>query len=312
MRPRLALTVGDPAGIGPEVVLKALASGERPDAAFVVYGPAALVEERARRFSLRPLSGLDVEVVDVPAVDEVRLGHPSLPGGRAAAGAVIAAARDAVAGRVLGLVTAPISKEALHMAGHPWAGHTEILAEVAGITDYAMMFVGGGLRVALLTTHQPLRTVSESIRTDLVTRIVRLVHRELPRFGGHGTIALCGLNPHAGEGGLLGSEEHAVLAPAVAILRAEGIDVAGPLPGDTVFVRALRGEFAAVVAGYHDQGLIPVKLASFGKAVNVTLGLPFVRTSVDHGTGFDIVGQGIASETSLLEAMRLAVELTSR
>jgi len=132
------------------------------------------------------------------------------------------------------------------------------------------------------------------------------------QIDGGGTIALCGLNPHAGEGGLLGSEEHAVLAPAVAILRSEGIDVAGPLPADTVFVRAVRGEFAAVVAGYHDQGLIPVKLAAFGKAVNVTLGLPFVRTSVDHGTGFDIVEKGIASESSLLEAMRLAVELTSR
>jgi 4-hydroxythreonine-4-phosphate dehydrogenase len=306
------VTAGDPAGIGPEVVLKALASSERPDAALVVYGAAALIGERARRFSLPGLSTLGVEVVDVPAVEEVRLGHPSMPGGRAAAEAVIAAARDALAGGVKGIVTAPISKEALHLAGHTWTGHTEILAEVAGVKDYAMMFVGGGLCVALLTTHQPLRTVPGALRTDLVTRVVRLVERELPRFGRRGTIALCGLNPHAGEGGLLGSEEHAVLGPAVAMLRAEGIDVAGPLPADTVFLRALRGEFAAVVAGYHDQGLIPVKLASFGKAVNVTLGLPFVRTSVDHGTGFDIVEKGIASETSLLEAMRLAVDLASR
>jgi 4-hydroxythreonine-4-phosphate dehydrogenase len=312
MRPRLGVTVGDPAGIGPEVVLKALASRERPRADMAVYGPRALMDERARRFSLPPLSALDVEVVDLPAVDEVRLGHPSLPGGRAAAEAVIAAARDALAGRVHALVTAPLSKEALHIAGFRWPGHTEILAEVAGVTDFAMMFVGGGLRVALLTMHQSLRTVPDTICTDLVTRIVRLVHRELPRFGGGGTIALCGLNPHAGEGGLLGSEEHAVLAPAVAILRGEGIDVAGPLPADTVFVRAVKGEFAAVVAGYHDQGLIPVKLAAFGRAVNVTLGLPFPRTSVDHGTGFDIVEKGIASETSLLEAMRLAVELASR
>ncbi|HET8645522.1 MAG TPA: 4-hydroxythreonine-4-phosphate dehydrogenase PdxA, partial [Vicinamibacteria bacterium] len=307
-----AVTAGDPAGIGPEVVLKALASPARPQADVVVFGPAALIDARARRFSLPALGDLGVEVVDVPALDEVRLGHPSLPGGRVAAEAVVAAARAALAGQVAGLVTAPISKEALHVAGYTWPGHTEILAEVSGVRDFAMMFVGGGLRVALLTMHQPLRTVPESIRTDLVTRVVRLVDRELPRFGGRGTIALCGLNPHAGEGGLLGSEEHAVLAPAVAILRAEGIDVAGPLPADTVFVRAVKGEFAAVVAGYHDQGLIPVKLASFGKAVNVTLGLPFVRTSVDHGTGFDIVEKGIASESSLLEAMRLAVELTSR
>jgi len=309
---RLGVTIGDPAGIGPEVVLKALASSERPDADIVVYGALALLDERARRFSLRSLASLDVEMVDVPAVDEVRLGHPSLPGGRAAAEAVMAATRDAMAGRVDALVTAPLSKEALHLAGYAWPGHTEMLAETAGVKDVAMMFVGGGLRVALLTIHQPLRTVPDAICADLVTRVVRLVHRELPRLGGRGPIALCGLNPHAGEGGLLGSEEHEVLAPAVAILRGEGIDVAGPFPADSLFVRAVRGEFGAVVAAYHDQGLIPVKLASFGKSVNVTLGLPFVRTSVDHGTGFDIVEKGVASESSLLEAMRLAVELASR
>ena len=312
MRPRLAVTVGDPAGIGPEVVLKALASSQRPDAEMVVYGPLALLEERARRFSLRAPSALDAEMVDVPAVEEVRLGSPSLPGGRAAAEAVLAAVRDALAGRVTALVTAPLSKEALHIAGYAWPGHTELLAEAAGVKDVAMMFVGGGLHVALLTIHQSLRSVPDAISSELVTRVVRLVHRELPRLGARGPIALCGLNPHAGEGGLLGSEEHAVLAPAVAILREEGIDVAGPFPADSLFVRAVRGEFGAVVAAYHDQGLIPVKLASFGKAVNVTLGLPFVRTSVDHGTGFDIVEKGIAQEGSLLEAMRLALELSSR
>jgi 4-hydroxythreonine-4-phosphate dehydrogenase len=153
--------------------------------------------------------------------------------------------------------------------------------------------------------------VPDAITSDLVVRVVRLVHRELPRLGARGPIALCGLNPHAGEGGLLGSEEHAVLAPAVAMLREEGIDVAGPFPADSLFVRAARGDFAAVVAGYHDQGLIPVKLASFGRAVNVTLGLPFVRTSVDHGTGFDIVEKGVADPASMLEAMKLALALVS-
>lgn len=308
----LALTVGDPAGIGPEVVLKALASAECPRVDIAVYGPMSALEERARRFGLTwpPRRGTDL--VDVPMAEPARLGHPSAPGGRAAAQAVLAAARDALAGRVSALVTAPLSKEALHIAGHPWPGHTEMLAEAAGVRDVAMMFVGGGLRVALLTTHRPLRAVPDAIGTALVTRVVRLLHRELPRLGASGRIALCGLNPHAGEGGLLGAEEHEVLAPAVAILRAEGIDVAGPYPADTLFVRAVRGEFAAVVAGYHDQGLIPVKLASFGRAVNVTLGLPFVRTSVDHGTGFDIVEKGIASETSLLEAMKLAVEMAAR
>jgi 4-hydroxythreonine-4-phosphate dehydrogenase len=312
MRPRLALTVGDPAGIGPEIVLKALAARDRPEAAVVVYGPLALIEERARRYSLRMPAALGAEVVDVPVEEVVRLGSPSRTGGRAAAEAVLAAARDALAGRVAALVTAPLSKEALHLAGYAWPGHTELLAEAAGVKDVAMMFVGGGLRVALLTIHQSLRSVPDAITSDLVVRVVRLVHRELPRLGARGPIALCGLNPHAGEGGLLGSEEHAVLAPAVAMLREEGIDVAGPFPADSLFVRAARGDFAAVVAGYHDQGLIPVKLASFGRAVNVTLGLPFVRTSVDHGTGFDIVEKGTAQEGSLLEAMRLALELAAR
>ena len=185
-----------------------------------------------------------------------------------------------------------------------------MLAEAAGTPDVAMMFVGGGLRVALLTIHQPLRSVPDAITPERVTRIVRLVHRELPRLGARGPIAVCGVNPHAGENGLLGGEENAVLEPTLRALRAEGIDLFGPAPADSLFVRAARGEFAAVIAAYHDQGLVPVKLAAFGHAVNVTIGLPFVRTSVDHGTGFDIVERGVASETSLLEAMRVAVALS--
>ena len=163
--------------------------------------------------------------------------------------------------------------------------------------------------MALLTIHRPLRTVGDAITPDLVTRIVRLVHRELPRLGARGPIAVCGVNPHAGENGLLGTEEGAVLEPALRALRDEGVDVAGPFPADSLFVRAARGEFAAVIAAYHDQGLVPVKLASFGHAVNVTLGLPFVRTSVDHGTGFDIVEKGVADGKSLLEALKLAASL---
>jgi 4-hydroxythreonine-4-phosphate dehydrogenase len=185
-----------------------------------------------------------------------------------------------------------------------------MLAAVAGVEDVAMMFVGGTLRVALLTIHRPLRSVPDAITRAGVERVVRLVHRELPRFGSAGRrIAVCGVNPHAGEGGLFGSEERDVVAPAVAALAAEGLDVTGPLPADTVFVRAARGEFDAVVAAYHDQGLVPVKLVAFGRAVNVTLGLPFVRTSVDHGTAFDIAAAGTADPGSLLEAMRLAATL---
>jgi 4-hydroxythreonine-4-phosphate dehydrogenase len=185
-----------------------------------------------------------------------------------------------------------------------------MLAEAAGVSDVAMMLVGGPLRVALLTIHVALREVPAAVTFDAVVRVVRLVHRELPRFGaGARRIALCGVNPHAGEGGLFGREEEDVLEPAVAALQAEGIAVSGPFPADTLFVRAARGEFDAVVAAYHDQGLVPVKLAAFGRAVNVTLGLPFVRTSVDHGTAFDIASVGSADPGSLLSAMRLAVDL---
>ena len=211
-----------------------------------------------------------------------------------------------------GMVTAPLHKESLRAAGHPWPGHTELLAAATGTQDVAMMFVGGGLRVALLTIHCALRSVPDAVTRAETERVVRLVHRELPRFGVEdGRIAVCGVNPHAGEHGLFGREDEEALRPAVAALAAEGIPVVGPLPADTVFVRALQGEFDAVVAAYHDQGLIPVKLMAFGRAVNVTLGLPFIRTSVDHGTAFDIAGAGTADPGSLLAAMSLAVELAS-
>ena len=309
-RPRLAVTAGDPAGIGPEVVLKALASPDRPAAPVVVYGPMDVLLDRALRFGLAPPQDLGARVVDVPLGGRVEPGRTSAAAGRAAADAVLRAVGDVRKGQVDALVTAPLNKESLRAAGHPWPGHTEMLAEAAGAPDVAMMFVGGGLRVALVTIHQPLRAVPDAVTPAEVRRVTRLVHRELPRFGvAAPRIAVCGLNPHAGEGGLIGREEQDVLVPAVADLRREGLDVSGPFPADSLFVRARRGEFDAVIAGYHDQGLIPVKLAAFGHAVNVTLGLPFVRTSVDHGTGFDIVDKGIADAGSLVEAMKVAVDL---
>ena len=311
-RPRLALTIGDPAGIGPEVVLKALAAEDRPKVPVIVYGPMESLMDRARRFGLRLPQDLGARVVDVVAEGGIALGKISAAGGRAAAEAVLRAARDAREGRVDAVVTAPLNKESLHAAGYPWPGHTEMLAEVAGTDDVAMMFVGGGLRVALLTIHRSLRSVPDALTREEVVRVGRLVHRELGRFGApQRRIALCGLNPHAGEAALFGVEERDVLQPAVAALRAEGVDISGPFPADSLFVRAIRGEFDAVIANYHDQGLIPVKLAAFGQAVNVTLGLPFVRTSVDHGTGFDIVEKGVADGGSLVQAMKAAVELTT-
>jgi 4-hydroxythreonine-4-phosphate dehydrogenase len=304
---RLALTVGDPAGIGPEVILRALAGDDVPAGA-VVYGPRSVLDVRARRLGLPSWE----QVVDVPLTGELPAAQPSAVGGQAAAEAVRRAVEDVKAGRVDALVTAPLSKEALYAAGHRWPGHTEMLAELAGVDDVAMMFVGGGLRVALLTIHTALRRVPDAITPDTVLRVTRLLHRELPRFGAtRRRIVLCGLNPHAGEGGLFGDEEQRVLIPARDRLQGEGIDVQGPYPADTVFVRAAKGDFDAVVACYHDQGLIPVKLAAFGHAVNVTLGLPFVRTSVDHGTGFDIVEKGIADPGSMIAAVRLAAELVS-
>lgn len=293
-------------------MLRALADPDRPKAPVRVYGPVAVLRERAKAFRLPEPAALGVELVDVALTGEVPVGRVSAEGGRAAAEAVLAAARDALAGRVSGLVTAPLNKESLHAAGYPWPGHTEMLADVAARPDVAMMFVGGALRVALLTIHRSLRSVPDAVTAAEVGRVVRLVHRELPRFGAtRRRIGLCGLNPHAGENGLFGREELDVMGPAAAALRAEGLDLHGPLPADSLFVRASRGEFDAVVAGYHDQGLIPVKLLAFGHAVNVTLGLPFVRTSVDHGTGFDIAEKGVADGRSLLEAWKLAAVLVA-
>jgi 4-hydroxythreonine-4-phosphate dehydrogenase len=284
-RPRLAITMGDPAGIGPEIARKAAVDPRVLEVCEpVLYGPADLS-------------------AFVP-------GALSAAAGRAAYDAVVAAVDDAVARRVAGVVTAPLNKEALALAGLPWHGHTELLADLTGSASVAMMFYADALRVVLATIHVPLKDVPHLLTRAELDRVIRLTARELPRFGfARPRLALTGLNPHAGEGGVLGAEEHDVHEPVVAACRADGLDVTGPLPADTAFVRAARGEFDAVVACYHDQGLIPVKLLAFGKAVNVTLGLPIIRTSVDHGTAFDIAGRGVADHGSLVEAIRLAARL---
>lgn len=284
-RPRVAITVGDPAGIGPEIAHRAAADARVLDVCEpVLYGP--------------PQPGLFAP------------GLLSAPAGRAAYDAIVSAVNDALAGRVDAVATAPINKEAFALAGLPWRGHTELLAHLTGAASVAMMFHAEALRVVLATIHVPLADVPRLLTRPELERVLRLTVRELPRFGYPAArVALTGLNPHAGEGGLLGREERDTLEPAVAACRADGLDVAGPFPADTVFVRAARGEFDAVVACYHDQGLIPMKLLAFGKAVNVTLGLPIVRTSVDHGTAFDIAGRGVADHGSLVEAVRLAAHL---
>ena len=280
--------MGDPAGIGPEIALAA-AADRRVTAVCepVLYGPLTAAE-RAR---FRP-------------------GKLSAAAGRAALDAVEGAAADALAGRLDAIATGPINKEALALAGSRWRGHTELLADLTRARDVAMMFHSPRLCVVLATVHVPLSAVPGLLTRDRVETVLDLAAAHLPRFGvARPRLALAGLNPHAGEGGLLGTEDRDVLAPAAAAARERGIDVAGPLAADAVFRQAVDGRFDAVVACYHDQGLIPVKLAAFGEAVNVTLGLPIVRTSVDHGTAFDIAGRGVADAASLVQAVVLAARL---
>ena len=288
VRPKVGVTVGDPAGIGPEIARKAAANDALSALCdIVLYGPAT--EEQVGRYER---------------------GRVSAEAGRAAYDAVVAATRDAQAGIINAIATAPINKEAFAAAGLPWRGHTDLLAHLTGAGHVAMMFYAQSLRVILATVHIALADVPAALTREVLEGTIALASSELPRFGfPHPRLALAGLNPHAGEHGVIGREDDDVLAPAVSSCRGRGIDIAGPFPADTVFVRAMRGEFDAVIACYHDQGLIPVKLVAFGQAVNVTLGLPIVRTSVDHGTAFDIAGRGIADPSSLIEAIRLAARL---
>ena len=238
-------------------------------------------------------------------------GALSAESGYAAYETIVRAVRDAQAGGIHGIATAPVNKEALALAGLPWRGHTEMLAELTNTRRVAMMFWSEKLRVVLATIHIPLARVASALTIESVMDIIDLTHRELPRFGiARPRLAIAGLNPHAGEHGVLGTEERDVLEPAVARSAKTGVDIAGPYPGDTVFLRAVRGEFDAVIACYHDQGLIPIKMVAFGQAVNVTLGLPIIRTSVDHGTAFDIAGKGIADPESMVQAVLLAAKLS--
>ena len=287
MKPRIAITVGDPAGIGPEIARKA-ADDPRVLAICepVLYGPP-----QGAQFAPGQLSG---------------------EAGQAAYQSICAAVRDAQAGSVAAIATAPINKLAFSRAGLQWKGHTDLLGHLTRSPRVAMMFWSEPLKVVLATIHVPLAVVPVALTLDVMAETIDLAARELPRFiGRRPRLAVAGLNPHAGEEGLLGAEERTVIRPAVEAARSRGIDVTGPLPGDTVFLRAKKGEFDAVIACYHDQGLIPVKLLAFGHSVNVTLGLPIIRTSVDHGTAFDIAGKNVADPTSMIEAALLAGRLAS-
>ncbi|WP_375690893.1 4-hydroxythreonine-4-phosphate dehydrogenase PdxA [Pseudooceanicola sp. LIPI14-2-Ac024] len=314
----LAVTLGDPAGIGPEIAVRAVLGA--PDA--VLIGQPAAVHRAVSLVApgtgvqvvsdpAAPAAAGSLRVIPVCAEEPVaEYGIVSADAGRAAAEAILAGIRLARAGEVGGIVTAPIHKEALAAAGVPFPGHTEMLAHHGGADRVAMMLANDVLRVVLVTIHVALRDAIEQADAAAQMSAIRLADEGARAFGvARPRVAVAGLNPHAGEGGLFGREEIEVIAPAIAAARAEGIDASGPWPGDTVFMQAREGRFDVVVAQYHDQGLIPIKYMGLEKGVNVTLGMPFVRTSPDHGTAFDIAGRGIASpesmETALVMARRL-------
>jgi 4-hydroxythreonine-4-phosphate dehydrogenase len=318
---RLAVSVGEPAGIGPDICLDLAAAG-LADVDLTFVGDGRVLEARAallgRSVRVVPVDAkADAAAPDVLRVLHVDLPRPPLPGRPDCANspallrALDAAVDGCLAGRFDALVTAPLDKGVIADAGIPFSGHTEYLAARCGIKRVVMMLVAGDLRVALATTHLPLRQVPDALTVPGLTDTLRILADDLRRrFGvGHPRVAVCGLNPHAGERGHLGREEIDVIAPAVAAARAQGLDVEGPLPADTLFTPARLKPFDAVLAMFHDQGLPVLKYAGFGQAVNVTLGLPIIRTSVDHGTAYDLAGTGRADAGSLRQAVTLAARL---
>ncbi|MBX3728354.1 MAG: 4-hydroxythreonine-4-phosphate dehydrogenase PdxA [Candidatus Sumerlaeia bacterium] len=313
---RIGITIGDVGGIGPEVALRAATEESEADREFVLFGPEALWRQHivVAKQHLLPRGSRIVETADPEAGAPAELGRTSARHGAIAMAAIECAVAEARAGTIDALVTAPLSKEGIHLAGSPHPGHTEMLAALCGVDDPTMAFAGGGLLVALATIHVPLRRVFDLIADgEMLLRRARHLEAFVRRLGcERPRVALCGLNPHASEGGLFGDEEQELLRPVVERARAEGMDLSGPWPPDTVFHDARHGRFDAVLALYHDQGLIAVKTLAFDEAVNVTLGLPIVRTSPDHGTAFDLVGRGLARTGSMRAAIRLAARLATR
>ena len=321
--PLIAVTLGDPAGIGPEIVAKALPGQVREFCRPLVVGDAACVQKHLDRYNpmvtvhavahpgeARFEAGrLDVlDLANVP--DDLPVGQATAAGGQAAVAAIRKAVELALAHEVHALTTAPINKEAIHKAGHPYPGHTEMLADFTHTQHVALMLAGGTLRVVLATTHVALNDVKALITRKRVEAILRVTHKWLTQVGiEHPRIAVTGLNPHCGDGGVFGDEETRAIIPALEAVRQDGFDVSGPHSADALFGRIHNTPCDAVVTMYHDQGMIPIKMASQGKAVNITLGLPILRTSVDHGTAYDIAGRGVADPASLVEAMRMAAAL---
>jgi 4-hydroxythreonine-4-phosphate dehydrogenase len=323
-RPLIGVTMGDPRGIGAEVTVKALADPQlRSLARFVIFGTESILLKAAKRAGVAPfwfhrpyedVGPIDsgVLVANFPRYDSIsEEARPSVDGGEASIAYLDAAIEAAEAGVIQAIVTGPINKESWLAAGCTFPGHTEKLAAAFNAKRVTMMFEGGGLRVALASTHLPLFDLRNRFTIGLVFQPIDLLHTALQDWWGieHPRIAVAGLNPHAGEAGRFGDEEERVIEPALTMARQAGIDVDGPFPGDTLFVDSVSRRYDGLVAMYHDQGLIPVKVLAFNSAVNITLGLPIIRTSVDHGTGFDIAGTNQADPGSMTHALRLAVQL---
>lgn len=323
--PQIGITTGDPAGVGPEIALRAAREEWLHDICrLVLFGSWEILQSRSRnlgtpfefeRISMNALmEGASLparSIVDIPAGD-VCAGIGSMISGGAAARNIIECASACSAGRLDAMVTAPLNKKYFQEAGYLFPGHTEFLAHLSGASEIAMAFLTDKLKVVLATIHISLRDVVQSLTSELIYNKLRIILTEFPRLGlPCSRIAVAGLNPHAGESGIMGAEEEKFIAPAIDRARsafpATAID--GPLPADTLFWRAYSGEFDVVLAMYHDQGLAPIKVIGFGEAVNLTLGLPFIRTSVDHGTAYDIAGKGIARHDSLNAAIRWALRL---
>lgn len=321
----ILITQGDPAGIGPEVALAAANEWMRPDdCRLVIVGFPSHLKPYAKAGSVKFVAlseilrgagpGLHFADLGDPELDRpVTPGNGSVGGGRAAVRCIEVAIDAALAGDVDAICTAPINKENLAQAGYSYPGHTEMLAERSNAVSFAMMLAGGGLRVVLATIHEPLARVPQLVTREKLIGLLRLTAGSMPDFGfDHPRIGVAGLNPHAGEGGRFGREEIEVIAPAIKAVREKGIDATGPHSADTLFHRMREGEFDVILAMYHDQALIPVKTLDFHGGVNITLGLPFVRTSPDHGTAYDIAGKGIAHTGSFIAALDTAYRLASR
>jgi 4-hydroxythreonine-4-phosphate dehydrogenase len=320
---KIAITMGDPGGVGPEIILKALCSSEvRNCCAPVVVGDSIVIKEALNLLNLpiklRTINSPDesnqaigsIEFIDLGIIKKFKRNKPTAEGGYACVSYIKKAVEFALDKKVYGIVTAPISKETLKMAGFKWPGHTEMLAELTKTRDYVMMLVGGPLRVILVTIHTALKNVPNLITRQKILKTIRLAEKACKMLEiKNPRIAVAGLNPHAGETGIFGDEEIKKIIPAIKAAKREGIPVSGPHPPDTIFHKAYKGDVDIVVCMYHDQGLIPLKMIAFDKGVNITVGLPFVRTSPDHGTAYDIAWKGIANPSSMIEAIKLAVKL---